>query len=214
MPLASTLPNPPLTWNMPSASILIIVDFKVISVGVILMLLPPTLSSIDLAASIVLVPALILMVWFPCGNRQRVVALVDLDLAIAGCDLVGIVALGDDDVAIALLDGDLLVAFFDRFGPVLPDFDRLAAVCRFLVADDQLLVVVDLDGLVALVFLLEADLQRVVVFDDAIEVLLGVEVDLLGVLLVLEPQFVELLRRALLGRPRLDAALGLLSGSV
>ena len=65
MPLASTLPKPPLTWNMPSASILIIVDFKVIPVGVILMLLPPTLSSIDWAASIVLLPALILMVWFP-----------------------------------------------------------------------------------------------------------------------------------------------------
>ena len=67
-----------------------------------------------------------------------------------------------------------------------------------LVADDQFLVVEDLDGLVALVLLLEADFERIVVLDDAVEVLLGVEVDLLGVLLVLEPQFVERFGGALL----------------
>jgi hypothetical protein len=39
-------------------------------------------------------------------------------------------------------------------------------------------VVVDLDRLVAGVFFVEADLERVVVLDDAIEVLLGVEIDL------------------------------------
>ena len=43
----------------------------------------------------------------------------------------------------------------------------------------------------------------------AVEILLGVEVDLLGVLLVFEPQFVECLGGAFLAGAGLDAALGL-----
>ena len=78
------------------------------------------------------------------------------------------------------------------------DLDGLAAVVgiAFAGADLGALVVEDLDGLVALVLLVEPDLERVVVLDDAVEVLLGVEVDLLRVLLVLEAELVEVVGRS------------------
>ena len=59
-------------------------------------------------------------------------------------------------------------------------------------ADGISLIVEDLDRLVALVLLVEADLERVVVLDDAVEVLLGVEIDVFRALLVLEGQLVGL----------------------
>ena len=101
----------------------------------------------------------------------------------------GVVALADRDAAVPLLDGDRLVPGLDRLGPVLVDGDRLAAALGIAVADGERLVVEDGDGLaavggiggagpdaerliiedldrlVALVLLVEADLERVVVLD-------------------------------------------------
>ena len=53
------------------------------------------------------------------------------------------------------------------------------------------------------------DLQAVIVLDDPLEVLLGVEIDLLRALLVLEAQLVEVGVAAARGAARLPAALGL-----
>ena len=76
-----------------------------------------------------------------------------------------------------------------------------------VVADVLDLVVLDVDRLVALVRGLEADLQGIVVLHHAQEITLGVEVDFLLALLVLEAQFVEAV--AALGRLRLDGRDGL-----
>ena len=89
-----------------------------------------------------------------------------------------------ETVSCSLPSWIVIVRFFQTSTVWLPS-------SQLSVADRDCLVVVDLDRLVALVLLVEADLERVVVLDDAIEVLLGVEVDLFGALLVLEAELVE-----------------------
>src|SRR5262249_29962295 len=70
-------------------------------------------------------------------------------------------------------------------------------------------VLPDLDGLAAVLGLGAAHLEGVVVLHDPVKVLLGVEVDFLGVLLVLEAQLVEVIGAAALGAARFEDALGL-----
>ena len=167
---------------------------------------------------------------------ERDLGRLDLDAAAADLQLDGrarfgdVLARGDRDRLVAcfhgervvafrhgggsvpLFDGERVVSFLDRRGSVLPDLDGLASIFRLAVAHDQLLVVVDLDRLVAFVLLLESDLERVVVLHDAIEVFFGVEVDLLRILFVLESQFVKRCGVTLLRAARLDATLRHVAG--
>src|SRR5207248_891062 len=105
-----------------------------------------------------------------------------------------------------------LVAGFDRLGAVLVDFDGLAAVGGVGATDFQAIIVEDFDGVVALVLLDEADFQRIVVLDDAVKVLLGVEINLFTILFVLKADFVEVFRGAVLGTARFEHALRLVGG--
>lgn len=126
-----------------------------------------------------------------------VVALVELYGAVAGLDLVHVIAGVDVDGAIPFFDGDRLVAGLDRLRAVLVNVDCLAAVRCLRAAHLQQLVVEDFDRLISLVLLVEADFASLVVLDHAIEVLLRMDIDLLGAFLVLESKLIEVVGRTL-----------------
>src|SRR5690606_14714957 len=103
------------------------------------------------------------------------------------------------------------IVLADRCRAVLADGERLIHTHRgrALVLHLDRLVVLDQRGAIVLHLLagVVADLDRAVMLDDGAQVLLGMQVDLLGVLLVFEAQFVEILGRAALAAAALDAAL-------
>src|SRR5512138_1122700 len=104
------------------------------------------------------------------------------------------------------------VVLLDRRRATLLDRARLVLLDgRLQIApDSQFVVVVDRGRTIALVFLLRADCDRLIVLDDDLHVFLGVDVDRFLVLLVVEADLVEILRGALFRAARLDAALCLL----
>ena len=130
--------------------------------------------------------------------------LIDLDAVLAHFQLDRLTglrcALADLDFGclVPLLDGERIVFHFDN------DLAIALLDCKFVIPllDGGRPFVLDFDGLVM------PDFQVVVVLNHAVEVLFGMEVDVLGALLVLEAQLVEVLGGAALGAARLERRSG------